>query len=144
LTKNSNINDYWTEKIADAFLGYAVPIYYGCKNIHTYFSENSYLAIDINNKKSAYSLVENIIENAESIYNEKRPHLIEARKKCLFEFNIFYHILSFIKKHISKSLSREIIYTEIQSSTIFHDADAANKCLMFKRRFIKNVEKIIQ
>ncbi|HKI49344.1 MAG TPA: glycosyltransferase family 10, partial [Desulfobacteria bacterium] len=35
--ENSSGPDYWTEKIADCFLSWSVPIYYGCTNLEDYF-----------------------------------------------------------------------------------------------------------
>lgn len=35
--ENTRAEDYWTEKLADAFLGWAFPIYWGCPNIERYF-----------------------------------------------------------------------------------------------------------
>ena len=35
--ENSKHDNYWTEKIADVFLGNTMPIYYGCNNIYDFF-----------------------------------------------------------------------------------------------------------
>jgi hypothetical protein len=140
--ENSSIKDYWTEKIADVFLGYTVPVYYGCKNLAAYFSTDSYVPVDIKKKKEAFSLIENIIQNTEKIYKEIAPHAIEARNKCLYEYNVFYSIRSFAGKYVWPDLSGKITETDIQSSTIFHDKNFANKWLKTKRVTLKGLDKI--
>ncbi|HSQ84396.1 MAG TPA: glycosyltransferase family 10, partial [Desulfobacterales bacterium] len=37
----------WTEKLADAFLGFTVPIYFGCPNVYDYFPKESLIQIDM-------------------------------------------------------------------------------------------------
>jgi len=49
--ENSRFPHYWTEKLADAFLGWSLPIYYGCPNITDYFDPNSFVSIDIESPK---------------------------------------------------------------------------------------------
>ena len=115
--ENSNIDNYWTEKIADAFLGYSIPIYYGCRNISSYFSPNSFILIDIKDKKETFSQIEKIIQNTETIYNEKLHSLIESRNKCLYEYNIFFSIVSFVEKYLKNSFSDTILETNLQPST---------------------------
>lgn len=141
--ENSNIDNYWTEKIADAFLGYSIPIYYGCKNIHSYFSEKSFIPINIEDKNTSFTTIENIIQNIEKIYTEKLSYTIESRKRCLYEYNLFYSIVSFFKIHMKQYLSGKMINTELQSSTIFHDKDLANKYLKTKRIISKNIDKLL-
>lgn len=45
--ENHSAPYYWTEKIADCFLGWSMPIYYGCTNIADYFPKESFVQIDI-------------------------------------------------------------------------------------------------
>jgi len=44
--ENSSGLDYWTEKIADCFLSWTVPIYYGCTNLEDYFPAGSFIRIE--------------------------------------------------------------------------------------------------
>ena len=44
--ENYACDDYWTEKIADCFLSWTIPIYWGAKNILSYFPANSMILID--------------------------------------------------------------------------------------------------
>lgn len=43
--ENSISDDYWTEKLADAYLGWAYPLYVGCENLDRYFPKAGYLSL---------------------------------------------------------------------------------------------------
>jgi hypothetical protein len=43
---------YWSEKLVDCFLAWAMPIYYGCTNIEEYFPKESFIKVDINKPES--------------------------------------------------------------------------------------------
>ncbi len=59
--ENSATPDYWTEKVTDAFLAGAFPIYHGAPNIHDYFPKESLAIIDINDPKKALEQIEQIL-----------------------------------------------------------------------------------
>ena len=44
--ENTCAENYWTEKLADAYLGWAYPVYLGCPNLDAFFSPDAYCAID--------------------------------------------------------------------------------------------------
>ena len=96
--ENSSIDDYWTEKIADAILGYSVPVYFGCTNITNYFPKEAIIIIDIHNPKEAFNAISNILANPVQIYQEKLPYLKEARRQLLENYNIFPMLDGFIKE----------------------------------------------
>jgi hypothetical protein len=83
--ENSCFPHYWTEKLADAFLGWAYPIYYGCPNIADYFDVNSLTTIDIESPEEAICKIEEVIN--------RRPRRMdaigEARRRILDEYNMF-------------------------------------------------------
>jgi hypothetical protein len=85
--ENSVVKDYWSEKLGDPFLGFALPIYYGCPNIEKYFSNNSLIRIDIDNFEITVATLERIIN--EDIYESYLPAIIEARNLILDRYNIF-------------------------------------------------------
>lgn len=45
--ENCRARHYWTEKILDAYLGWAFPLYIGCPNLDEYFPDDSFLRLDI-------------------------------------------------------------------------------------------------
>lgn len=106
--ENSCIKDYWTEKIADAFLGYAVPIYYGCNNITKYFSEESLVMIDIADIMTSISRIRDILDNMDEYYQEKLPYIKEAREKVLYQYNIFPFIKSYLDRYVNLSLQKNV------------------------------------
>ena len=85
--ENSVIPDYWSEKLGDAFLSFAYPIYYGCPNITKYFSSDSLKIIDIENFNQSVAVLENMLTDDK--YDNYLPSIITARKKILEDYNIF-------------------------------------------------------
>lgn len=45
--ENCRVPHYWTEKLADAYLGWAFPLYVGSPNLGQYFPEISFASLDI-------------------------------------------------------------------------------------------------
>ena len=82
--ENSVHPNYWTEKIADIYLGYGMPIYYGAPNIHHYFSEQSLQQINIDKPDEAISIIENLLENP---HRYDAQSVAEARHAVLHEHN---------------------------------------------------------
>lgn len=85
--ENSSIRDYWTEKLADAFIGEAFPIYHGCVNIIDYFDRAALEMIDINNEAEAIQRIIKIVKSGE--YSNKREMLVRSKNKILNEYNVF-------------------------------------------------------
>lgn len=78
---------HWTEKLADAFLGACLPFYYGCPNATDYFPSESLIPIDINDVDEAARIIRRAIETNE--YEKRLPHILEARRRVMEEYNIF-------------------------------------------------------
>ena len=81
--ENSQQKNYFTEKLADVYLSWSVPIYWGAPNLGEYFPKESFHLIDMSHK--------NPIEQIEEIIN--RPidlnALSKARNIILDEINIW-------------------------------------------------------
>jgi len=101
--ENSSFDDYWTEKLSDAFLCGAYPIYYGCPNINEYFSPDSLTSIDINNFEEAISIIKKTI--IEKRYEESVEAINKARDLVLDKYNLFSMISELCGK--TKSVSRK-------------------------------------
>jgi Glycosyltransferase family 10 (fucosyltransferase) C-term len=43
--ENTDVAHFWTEKTADAYLGFALPLFSGCANIGDYFAEGSFVRL---------------------------------------------------------------------------------------------------
>lgn len=78
---------HWTEKLADPFLGLSLPFYYGCPNAEDYFPPDSFIRIDIHNPAAALETIRAAIANNE--YEKRLPALIEARRRVMFDYNLF-------------------------------------------------------
>lgn len=78
---------HWTEKLADAFLGLTLPFYAGCPNASDYFPEDSFIPIDMSAPEDAMRIVRKAIANRE--FEKRLPAIHEARKRVLYEHNLF-------------------------------------------------------
>jgi len=85
--ENCSTNYYWTEKLSDCYLAGCYPIYYGCKNIHDYFSEKSLSVIDIKKPDEAIKKIESILSN--NVYENSIPALNESKLLVLNKYNMF-------------------------------------------------------
>ncbi len=85
--ENHNGRHHWTEKLSDAFLGLTLPFYSGCPNADDYFPEESFIRIDINRPEEARRIIETAI--ADNEFERRLPAIIEARRRVLYEYNLF-------------------------------------------------------
>lgn len=85
--ENNSGPDMWTEKLADCFLSWSVPFYYGCTNLEKYFHKDAYIPIDINDPNAALKIIR---ENATPENWKKRlPAIREARNLILNKYQLF-------------------------------------------------------
>lgn len=93
--ENCSAPHYWTEKLADCFLTWTMPVYYGCTNLEDYFPKESFLQIDINDPK----VCEYIKDIARSdLYLKHRDAITEARNMVLDNYQLFPFIINKINK----------------------------------------------
>ena len=77
----------WTEKVADCFLAWTVPLYSGCTNLEQYFPEDSFLRVDADNPAAVRATLEKLRESDE--WERRLPALEAARRRVLNEYQIF-------------------------------------------------------
>ncbi|WP_298147999.1 glycosyltransferase family 10 [Flavobacterium sp.] len=77
---------YWTEKIADAFLSYCLPIYFGATDIDAYFHPLSYVRLDPRSK-TLLSDLQSIVDD--HTWEKRLPYIIEARTDVLNKHQLF-------------------------------------------------------
>jgi len=94
--ENHSCDHHWTEKLADAFLGFSLPIYYGCTNLDEYFPPDSYIWIDIRNPDKALATIRQTL--AEDPYEARLPAIIEARRRVLEEYATFPQLARLISE----------------------------------------------
>lgn len=109
--ENCNSDYYWTEKIADCFLSYTMPLYFGCNTISNFFPEKSFIQIDPNDKHIGLFLKE-IVESKE--WEQNIDAITEARNLVLRKHQLFPFLYDKIKtlekNKIETSLQKEIIF----------------------------------
>jgi hypothetical protein len=85
--ENNFLDHFWTEKIADAYLGLAFPFYSGCPNLGEYFDPKAFEYIDIDDPIGAAEKIESAL--ASNAFESNLASLREARRKVMFEYNLF-------------------------------------------------------
>ena len=138
--ENSSSNTYWTEKLMDPILGYSVPVYYGCKNIETFF-EKGIIKIDLNDFENSLIVIDNILSNSEFIYEKMKPDLVANRNKILNKLNL----ISFINDFFLNNVKGQILSVDkitIKSFNSFKSNNYLNFSLRFQRLFLKNKLKL--
>ncbi len=100
--ENSSYPDYWTEKLADAFLSETYPIYYGCSNVHDYFSNQCLSVINIDYVDEALIIIDDVI-NKQS-YEKSLEYLYQAKIEVMNNYNFFALITNYIHKNINNEL----------------------------------------
>lgn len=87
VVENTRTEHYWSEKLADAYLGGCYPIYYGCPNIGEYFPQGSYATIDLHDFGKAVETIDEVIAHDLAVKN--RDILVEATDLLLDKYNFF-------------------------------------------------------
>ena len=85
--ENSCSPDYWTEKLADAYLGWAYPIYVGCPNLADYFPADGFTAVDVNQPEAAAGVIRNRL--AQPAGGHEMETLARCRDLILDSYNPF-------------------------------------------------------
>ena len=85
--ENTVEESYWTEKLADSYLGYALPIYAGCPDVSNWFPEESLLKIDLKKPEEACDIVSSALENG--LWAKRIEAIQEARNRILRHETIF-------------------------------------------------------
>jgi hypothetical protein len=86
----------WTEKLADAFLGFTVPIYYGCPNVYDYFPKDSLIQIDLYDVEGSITKIKKIIAT-EGEYERRLDAVKEARRRVIEEYNLLAMINNIVE-----------------------------------------------
>jgi len=89
---------HWTEKIADCFLAYCLPFYYGPPNINDYFPKDAIIPIDIFDIDGTESIIRDAIKSGQ--YSKRLSAIKEARNKVLTEYNVMNVVANIVEtKH---------------------------------------------
>ncbi len=113
--ENHYAPNVWTEKLADAFLGFTIPIYYGCPNVYDYFPKESLIQIDIYDIEGSIAKIKEII-STEGEYERRLDAVKEARRRVIEEYNLLAMINNIVEN--SKSVTSPISYNKIYNRKI--------------------------
>jgi hypothetical protein len=91
---------YWSEKLADCFLAWSMPIYYGCTRITEYFPAEAMLIIDIHDPDSVDQVSAAIKSNA---WERNLEAIAHARQLVLDKYQLFPFITQEIHAHEAES-----------------------------------------
>ena len=87
----------WTEKLADCFLCWSIPIYFGCTNLENYFPPQSFIQIDLDAPERALAIIKK--EARPENWKRRLPALDEARRLVLTRYQLF----PFLAEQIGKA-----------------------------------------
>ncbi len=93
--ENCSYPDYWTEKLSDAYLAGALPIYFGCPNVKEYFPERSVIPISSDFSQAA-AVIEKTLK--EDPYQDLVPEIMQARRLVLDTYNLFPRLHALINQ----------------------------------------------
>jgi len=79
--ENCSLPGYWTEKLSDAYLGYALPIYSGCPDLDAYFPSESFVEANVFRPAQVIEALERALD--ERAWDQRLPHILEARRRVL-------------------------------------------------------------
>jgi hypothetical protein len=99
--------DYWTEKIADCFLAWTVPLYHGCGNLEKYFPADSFIRLNVENPREAIETIQSVLR--EDDWQRRLPALAEARRRVLYEHQIFPHLAKMLRDDAGPLRERDAV-----------------------------------
>ena len=106
--ENSSSAHYWTEKLADCFLAYTLPIYYGCINLEEYFPPDSFVRVDIEDVEGSVIAIKKII--AEDTWQKRLPAIKEARDLVLNKYQLFPFLVDRINADSGAMREKKAVY----------------------------------
>lgn len=103
--ENNTGPEMWTEKLADCFLSWSIPFYYGCTNLDKYFPKDAYIPIDITKPDAALEIIKDNLTTEN--WKKRLPALEEARDLVLNKYQLFPFLTEQINKHANKPALKE-------------------------------------
>ncbi len=109
--ENNYCPHFWTEKLADAYLGYSLPIYCGCRNVTDYFPESSMVRIpDVEDHEGAVAIIGDLLKR--DPWPERLTDIRAARIELLERQNIFSIVARLIgaaRRDYHEALEEQVI-----------------------------------
>jgi hypothetical protein len=105
--ENSSSRDYWTEKVADCFLSWTVPLYDGCTNLEDYFDPDSFIRIDASDHAATSRCIDELIQSDE--WERRMPAIAESRRRVLEEYQMFPAFVCAIRTYGTAARERQTV-----------------------------------
>lgn len=144
--ENHVATDHWTEKLADAFLGYCLPLYFGATKAADYFPKGALIELDLARPDWSIDRIKDAIANDE--FTERKPAIEEARSRIIHEYNLFPNIARIISQHNSE-IDKQATPTVLKSRHALRKSDPwfaishlVEKFLL-TRRSTRNQKKLV-
>lgn len=101
--ENSVFHNYWTEKVADAYLSNTFPVYYGCPNIGEYFPENAMEVIDIEDYEGSVAKIKELF--ASNRFERSLADIRKSKEMVLNKYNLFAVLGHIVESSMTKKMS---------------------------------------
>lgn len=116
--ENSVSPNYWTEKLADAYLGWGFPLYAGCPNLTDYFAREAFEPLDLQDVEGAARTIEGLL--ARPADEGERAVIAEARRRVLDEHHVLMRCARLARRHYRPGEKRRV---ELRSYKAFRWPD---------------------
>lgn len=103
--ENSISDDYWTEKLSDAYLGWALPLYVGCKNIDRYVPSESLVQLTGQPMEATAQRIRQQL--GAGLSGTQHAALAEARDAILNRYNPFARFAYWSKRLYKQAMKHE-------------------------------------
>ena len=107
---------YWTEKLADSYLGNAFPFYIGCENIDEYFDKDAFIQLDIHNVEAAIKIIDKAL--ADDVATKRADVVEKAKQLVLDKYNLFNVIVENLQEMDASASKRNVT---LKPDTAFFD-----------------------
>jgi hypothetical protein len=98
--ENSRELDYWSEKLADGYLGWTLPLYWGCPNLEEYIPAEAFEALPADDYDAMARVIHKVLEA--DPYESKLAAIAEARRCVLNEQNFFGRVTAVLNDMASQ------------------------------------------
>lgn len=105
--ENSVLPNYWTEKLADAYLGWGYPVYLGCPNVGDYLPPDALVSINDLDADTAAARIAELLE--QPLGAQRELALAEARSRVLNVYNPFAWAAHWAKQLYVPGLPKQTI-----------------------------------
>ncbi len=130
---------YWTEKIADCFLAWSMPIYCGCSRITEYFPSEAMIIFDMEDPNAIEKIQSSIAEKA---WEKNREAIEYARNLVLDHYQLLPFLANNIRSHISSFGGGRNDFPEQWVHPVIIKKDMLDRYVKYVRRVVGLVKRL--